>query len=637
MSSIAHNRAGAASLISPAHELANLGMPIVCGRLDSAGDPDTLDLRWKSWQTASAGARSLRAVDSWREGDALAGVTGVVYDVLDVDPRNGGDRSLRELSDDLGDDGPSVYWRFRTPRGGLHLYVAPLGIGSHNGFRPGLDLKGGYGDGTGRGFVFLPPTERYGKRYRLLESGSAPNGDGVSSGLRDWIESSLKKSVGATTPAGGRVPARILRARCVAAEKGTQRGALLSYVYELERMGISSEGIIRRVRKLMKEMPVYPSRKGPWWPAAGRRDPDFWIKDLMHAPGEVIGDGTAEELTGLSGGTAADTSAAAVRGRKGPLAGLRSGSWLDAQQFAPLEFAIPGLLPAGVVVIAGPPFAGKGILVLRFVLECARGGTVFGVSCDQRPSLYLALEDSDRRMQDRCRDLLDGSAIPPEFSYTTRVTLVRLLDVVEAWLARNGRGIVVIDTLGKVQDKAGKGESQYDRDYRIMGKLTEMSARYPSACIVVNTHTRKSQSRDFVEMVSGTQAIAGAADTVLILDRVRGSGEGTLKITSRDLDEAEYALLLTRPGGWKLEGDDLLSAAGSVEKRGSRLDKRSQSIIDLVNCSDEITALEVSEELGLEYSQVRTYMARHIKSGYYRRVRRGVYGPMRKISVRGRG
>jgi hypothetical protein len=38
-----------------------------------------------------------------------------------------------------------------------------------------------------------------------------------------------------------------------------------------------------------------------------------------------------------------------------------------------------------------------------------------GIDIPKRPVLYLALEDGHRRLQDRCRRLLAGEKIPPEF------------------------------------------------------------------------------------------------------------------------------------------------------------------------------------------------------------------------------
>jgi len=105
------------------------------------------------------------------------------------------------------------------------------------------------------------------------------------------------------------------------------------------------------------------------------------------------------------------------------LAGLRNGAWLDRQEFPPLAYAVPGLVPEGLVLMAGAPKIGKSWKVLAHALAVAAGGATLGtIKVGQaRPVLYLALEDGDRRLQDRCRRLLDGAAIPERLDYLTRV------------------------------------------------------------------------------------------------------------------------------------------------------------------------------------------------------------------------
>jgi RecA-family ATPase len=81
---------------------------------------------------------------------------------------------------------------------------------------------------------------------------------------------------------------------------------------------------------------------------------------------------------------------------------MHNGAWLNSQQFPPLQYAVPELLPEGLVVLAGPPKIGKSWLIHHWALECARGGKVFGQKCNKRHTLYLALEDGHRRIQTQC-------------------------------------------------------------------------------------------------------------------------------------------------------------------------------------------------------------------------------------------
>ena len=105
------------------------------------------------------------------------------------------------------------------------------------------------------------------------------------------------------------------------------------------------------------------------------------------------------------------------------LAGVRDGAWLSTQDFPPLPYAVHGLIPEGLTLEVGPPKAGKSWLTLDLLLAVASGGMALGSikAGPPRRVLYLALEDGDRRMQDRCRALLGEPEIPPLFSYLTRI------------------------------------------------------------------------------------------------------------------------------------------------------------------------------------------------------------------------
>lgn len=110
----------------------------------------------KGWQETVADPA---VVQTWQPGHALCAVMGVGVDCLDVDPRSGG-ALPREIVDDTARYAIAGQ---TTPSGGFHLFLTPLGEGSRDGIYPGVDLKGGMPDGTGRGFAFIAPTVKISK------------------------------------------------------------------------------------------------------------------------------------------------------------------------------------------------------------------------------------------------------------------------------------------------------------------------------------------------------------------------------------------------------------------------------------------------------------------------------------------
>lgn len=74
---------------------------------------------------------------------------------------------------------------------------------------------------------------------------------------------------------------------------------------------------------------------------------------------------------------------------------------LLATPIPPVKWIIPGLLPAGLAIFAGPSKAGKSWLTLWLCLQVAQGKPVWGREIEPRTVLYLSLEDTFNRLQDR--------------------------------------------------------------------------------------------------------------------------------------------------------------------------------------------------------------------------------------------
>ncbi|MFD7697525.1 AAA family ATPase [Streptomyces sp. NPDC059805] len=229
---------------------------------------------------------------------------------------------------------------------------------------------------------------------------------------------------------------------------------------------------------------------------------------------------------------------------------------LMAAHFPEPKWAVPGILAEGVNVLAGPPKVGKSWLSLGLGLSVAAGGKAFdSVPVEGGPVLYLALEDTPRRLQTRMGKLLGGQPAPAGLTLVTECPPFPQggTEAIAQWLERNPDArMVVIDVFAKMRGQAPAGVSAYDADYVAVGYAKRLADHYGVAVVLVH-HVRKAGSEDFLTEVSGTNGIAGAADATLVLKRARGQADGILHVTGRDVDEAEYALSFQpASGAWHL-------------------------------------------------------------------------------------
>ena len=147
--------------------------------------------------------------------------------------------------------------------------------------------------------------------------------------------------------------------------------------------------------------------------------------------------------------------------------------------------------------------------------------------------------------------------------------------------------------------------------------------------LVALHHDRKAAAEDFVGTVSGTNGIAGAADTVVVLNRRRTENTGRFLVTGRDVTENEYAVAMDGCR-WTLAGNSLASAAEAAEedRATANLGDRSADVLRFIGQHpDGVRADEVAVGLGLDREQSRVYLNRLLDAGKVTRPSRGVYKP----------
>ena len=204
----------------------------------------------------------------------------------------------------------------------------------------------------------------------------------------------------------------------------------------------------------------------------------------------------------------------------------------------PVKWIIPGLLPAGLALFAGPSKAGKSWLTLWLCLQIAQGNPVWNREIEPRTVIYFSLEDTFNRLQNRIFQLIDGGDAPERLILQTECPSIGqgLEEQVESLIhTYRDVGLVVIDTLQKVRVSDGNG-GMYANDYKEAGALKKLADKY-GICILLIHHLRKQTASDPFDQISGSTGLMGVADTSWVMQRKRMSQTADILLTGRDMDD----------------------------------------------------------------------------------------------------
>lgn len=233
---------------------------------------------------------------------------------------------------------------------------------------------------------------------------------------------------------------------------------------------------------------------------------------------------------------------------------------------------IDGLLYNGTYLFVGAPKIGKSFFMAQIGYHVSMGVPLWGYSVRQGTVLYLALEDDYARLQKRLSRMfgMEGSE---KFYFATRSKTLK--DGLEQQLVqfvtehRDAR-LIIIDTLQKVREVGGDKFS-YANDYEIVTKLKAFSDTY-GVCLLVVHHTRKMESSDSFDMISGTNGLLGAADGAFVMQKEkRTDNKAELEVAGRDQQDQKlwlnfnrdiciWELIKTETELWKAPDDPILDA-----------------------------------------------------------------------------
>ncbi len=211
-----------------------------------------------------------------------------------------------------------------------------------------------------------------------------------------------------------------------------------------------------------------------------------------------------------------------------------------------IRYVVDQLLPQGLHILAGAPKVGKSWLALWLCLQVSKGETVWGFKSSGGTVLYLCLEDSYARIQNRLFQITEDA--PPSLHFANLSDKIGggLERQVENFLTEHpDTSLVVIDTLQKVRGMTGEA-NPYASDYRDLSKLKTLADESLIAILLIH-HLRKMNDDDPLNMISGTTGISGATDSSFVLkpDK-RGSDRATLYCTGRDIEYRELKLEFKR-------------------------------------------------------------------------------------------
>jgi Fe2+ or Zn2+ uptake regulation protein len=312
-----------------------------------------------------------------------------------------------------------------------------------------------------------------------------------------------------------------------------------------------------------------------------------------------------------------------------------------------VEWLIPNLLPArDLNIIGGRPKVGKTVFAMAIGAATLKGQPVAGLNAPNttRPVIVVSDDQGDADTKQAMDQL--GIFDHPQLIWSRRFRLTESdLDRLLADVRRNPGALVIIDSLRSVS----RGLEQAENDPEIGAVIYDLKAAVMDAggSVLLVHHCNKAAGFVGVEALSGHNAIAGAANTVVTLHYVENAKglpdkeaeqrrmvrEGR---TGKPLDwvisRTPGTATFHKVGTWA-SWQEQIELAQTETKRKTRQTNTQRDVLEKLQqyVGEWLTCRKVVEALGLEWgtgngkdpNRVREALNALERNGQIKRVRTG--------------
>ena len=502
-----------------------------------------------AWQRTTADPAY---VNAWKPGTALCAVMGQGFDLVDVDPRNGGDSAA------LDGIWPTAYGTAATPSDGTHTFIKSMDVRSKDGIFPGIDVKAGDMEGNGRGFAFIAPTVKLSKTTGELASYVWVMEPDMQSLIRAEDDDSgaefaalirkSRESTGRTAPDAESRPADYSGP----IPGGGRHAALVSYAGRLRRRNLTYQEAEELFRLRWQECEQPPQAAAPYtWEEAQETLRDVFGR---YPSGEQYAD-TPEDET-------AEAPTLLRRLKLTRASAIEPEPVIWAWEPDPGQ----GRIPAGALTLAaGREGTGKSSFAIWVAAQLSRGtlpGTFYGQS---RNVLYAAVEDSwSRTLVPRL--MAAGADLTRVFRVEVEnvlsgeemtVSLPSDVDLIEETIKEHEMAALIVDplmsTLGRSTD------AHRTQDVRqALEPLVRMAERTKALTLGI-AHFNKASGTDAAQLISGSGAFKDLARALLVFARDRESEDQVMTQVKNSLGRLDLPHI-----GYVIEGVDVDTRLGTA-------------------------------------------------------------------------